>query len=180
MRTLFLNIVEYTDCQGHCYKLVANKAMRSSEMGGYLWYGRWLRRHAAMSTSCTVENLWLLTPFRQECTGAGERLEDIQAIRRGSVGTTEYIWWYRRNRGRLSAVSAGAYTTTLLMMEVRVKGEGCAPFTLTRLGWFYHHNGMRDCGKGNLQLPRAMESSLIPKPEPLNFKEHENQFRQHI
>ncbi len=43
------------------------------------------------------------------------------------MGTAEYIWWYRRNRGIVSALSAGAYTTMMLVMVVRVKGEGRAP-----------------------------------------------------
>ncbi len=43
--------------------------------------------------------------------------------------------------GSFSALSAGANTTTLLVMVDRVKGSGCAPPTLTRLGWFYLHDG---------------------------------------
>jgi hypothetical protein len=42
----------------------------------------------------------------------------------------------------LHALSAGAYATTLLAMVDRVKGEGMHPPTLTRLGWFYHNNGI--------------------------------------
>ncbi len=43
----------------------------------------------------------------------------------------------------MSAFSAEAYTTTVLMMVDRVKGGGCAtPPPLTRLGWIYHHEGM--------------------------------------
>ncbi len=39
-------------------------------------------------------------------------------------------------------LSAGAYTTTMLVMVDRVKGGGRAPPALSRLGWFYHHDGM--------------------------------------
>ena len=42
----------------------------------------------------------------------------------------------------VSALSAGAHTTTSLVMVDRVKGGGRAPPNLTRLGWFYHHDGM--------------------------------------
>ncbi len=38
------------------------------------------------------------------------------------------------NRGSVSALSAGAYATTLLAMVDTVKGGGRAPPTLTRLG----------------------------------------------
>ncbi len=42
----------------------------------------------------------------------------------------------------VSALSAGACTTTLLVMVDRVKGGGRARPTLTRLGCIYHHDGM--------------------------------------
>jgi hypothetical protein len=40
-------------------------------------------------------------------------------------------------RGCVSAVSAGAYTTTLYVMVIKVKGVGRAPPTLTSLGCFF-------------------------------------------
>ena len=48
------------------------------------------------------------------------------------------------NRGSVSAFSAGAYTTTLYVTVDIVKGGGRAPLphTLTRQGWFFHHDGM--------------------------------------
>ncbi len=46
---------------------------------------------------------------------------------------TEYIKGLRRNRGRVSALSAGVYTTTLHVMVDRVKGGGCA--LPTAPGW---------------------------------------------
>jgi hypothetical protein len=46
--------------------------------------------------------------------------------------TTRYNPKYCRRS--VSALSAGAYTTTLLVMVDRVKGEGRAPPTVTRLG----------------------------------------------
>jgi hypothetical protein len=50
---------------------------------------------------------------------------------------------YRRIRGSVSALSAVAYTTTLLVMVDRVKGEGVdSPPPLTRVGRFYHHDGI--------------------------------------
>ncbi len=51
---------------------------------------------------------------------------------------------WRRNRRSVSALSTGVYryNTTLLVMVDRVKDEGCAPPTLTRLGWYYHDDGM--------------------------------------
>jgi hypothetical protein len=42
----------------------------------------------------------------------------------------------------VSALSAGAYTTTLLVMVDRVKVGGRAHPTLTRLGSIYHHDGV--------------------------------------
>jgi hypothetical protein len=41
-----------------------------------------------------------------------------------------------------AALSAGAYTTTLLVMVDRVKGGRRAPSTHTRPGLFYHHDGI--------------------------------------
>ncbi len=58
------------------------------------------------------------------------------------ITSTEYIKEWSRNWGSVSALSAGAYTTTLYMMVDTVKGGGRAPSTLTRLGWFFHHYGI--------------------------------------
>ncbi len=41
--------------------------------------------------------------------------------------TTKYTYGWRRNRGSVSALTAGAYTTAFLMMVDRVKGGGRAP-----------------------------------------------------
>jgi hypothetical protein len=42
----------------------------------------------------------------------------------------------------VSALSSGAYTTTLLVMVDRLKGGRRAP--RPRLGWIYHHDGVYD------------------------------------
>ncbi len=49
-----------------------------------------------------------------------------------------------RDRGEIGWVylPLSAYTTTLLVMVDRVKRVGRAPTNLSRLGWFYHHDGM--------------------------------------
>jgi hypothetical protein len=44
--------------------------------------------------------------------------------------------------GSVSALYAGVYTTTLYMMVDIVKWVGVHPPTLTRLGYFIHHDGM--------------------------------------
>ncbi len=64
----------------------------------------------------------------------------------------------------VSALSAGAYTTTLLVMVVRVKRVGHAPppHTFTRLGWFYHHDEMHIRKR---PLPLCMYSVAIPGGE---------------
>ncbi len=51
----------------------------------------------------------------------------------------------------MSAISSGAYTTTLYVMVDKVKEGGRAPPTLTSLGLFYPHDGMY-AGKWPLPL----------------------------
>jgi hypothetical protein len=60
---------------------------------------------------------------------------------KGRGAITEYIY---RGRGEIgvSALSAGAYTTALVVMVDRMKVVGRAPPTLTRLGLFCHVDGM--------------------------------------
>jgi hypothetical protein len=55
---------------------------------------------------------------------------------------TETIKGKIRNRGKVSALSAGAYTTILYVMVDKVKGDGRAPPPLSSPAWAYPHDGM--------------------------------------
>ncbi len=59
----------------------------------------------------------------------------------------------------VSALSAGVYTTTLLVMVDRVKWGGRAAPSLTWLGLFYHHDGTY---ARKWPLPICVYSVILP------------------
>ncbi len=75
------------------------------------------------------KNAYAWTSLVPECSSTRLRIRMLEC-QCGGIGLDAQL-----------CLSAGAYTTTLLMIVDRVIEGGHEPPTLTRLGWFYHHDG---------------------------------------